>query len=637
MRSFWRTVAGKTTLFLSTVLCTVLFAVSIIGFSALISTSAYMLEKHDYRNQLMCEFFSSAMENIVNAYVEDPKTDLDYDYVLKDSDGNVLKNTVSVDVGSDPTIEKIDMDYFVFEEDGSKRLTPAYYAGTTTKEGSYNVTLYLTSDAYLRRHDTGDFFWIRFLIGLYDFKNTFFFSMVFSFLAVVILTVSIMTVSGRRPNDTKVYPGSFNGMPFDFMVGMTSIPVLLMMLFMALVSKNFDSLTMTLITSTICFVIFVSMLLGLAMSFAVRVKTRTFIKNNITYKIINGTYRFIKWCFYAIPMSWAAIIFLFFFFLIQGIVLVEEEINLWFFSGIIFCLIIVYCVTCFVRLYRSGKKIASGDTEYKVNTKGMVGQFKKHGEDLNNISEGINRAVNEKMKSERMKTELITNVSHDIKTPLTSIINYAGLLGTDNIEPEKTKEYSQVLVNQSVKLKRLIEDLVEASKASTGNLEVNLVELDACTFISQVDGEYDEKIAAAGLELITSAPEEPVPVMADGRRMWRIFDNLMNNICKYSQTGTRVYISLEEKEGQAVITFKNTSKEPLNISPDELMERFVRGDSSRNTEGNGLGLSIAKSLTELQNGTFNLEIDGDLFKAILKFDVVKNDIISENTDTAPQN
>ena len=278
-----------------------------------------------------------------------------------------------------------------------------------------------------------------------------------------------------------------------------------------------------------------------------------------------------------------------------------------------------------------------GDTEYKVNTKGMVGQFKKHGEDLNNISEGINRAVNEKMKSERMKTELITNVSHDIKTPLTSIINYAGLLGTDNIEPEKTKEYSQVLVNQSVKLKRLIEDLVEASKASTGNLEVNLVELDACTFISQVDGEYDEKIAAAGLELITSAPEEPVPVMADGRRMWRIFDNLMNNICKYSQTGTRVYISLEEKEGQAVITFKNTSKEPLNISPDELMERFVRGDSSRNTEGNGLGLSIAKSLTELQNGTFNLEIDGDLFKAILKFDVVKNDIISENTDTAPQN
>ena len=637
MRSFWRTVAGKTTLFLSTVLCSFLFAVSIFGFTALISNSAYMLEKHDFRNQLMCQFFSSAMENIVNAYIEDPNTELDYDYILNDSDGNILKDTVSADVRANTSIEKIDMDYFVTEDEGRKILTPAYYAGTNSREGSYKVTLYLTSDAYIRQHDTGDYFWIRFLVGLYEFKNTFFFAMVFSFLAVVILTVSLMTVSGRRPNDTKVYPGSFNGMPFDFMLGLTSIPIALMMATLGVVAKLYDSLTVPLVIGTIFFVIGVSMMLGLAMSFAVRVKTRTFIKNNITYKIINGIYRFIKWGIYSLPMVWAAVIFLFFHFLLQGIIINEGEGEMWFITNVIFCLVLVYCVTCFVRLYRSGKKIASGDTDYKIDTKGMVGQFKKHGEDLNNISEGINKAVNEKMRSERMKTELITNVSHDIKTPLTSIINYAGLIGSDNIDPSKTKEYSQVLVNQSVKLKRLIEDLVEASKASTGNLEVELVQLDACTFIGQVDGEYDEKIADAGLELITSAPEEPVPVMADGRRMWRIFDNLMNNICKYSQSGTRVYISLEEKDGKAVITFKNTSKEPLNISPNELMERFVRGDSSRNTEGNGLGLSIAKSLTELQNGIFALEIDGDLFKAILTFDVVKNDIISENTDTAPQN
>ena len=637
MRSFWRTIAGKTTLFLSTVLCTVLFAVSIIGFSSLIARSAYMLDKTDFENQLMCQFFSNAMEDIVHAYAEDPKTNLDYDYVLKDSEGKVLKDNVSAEVRSDDSIDKIEMDYFVSEQNGNKILIPAYDAGGIPQEGSYKVTLYLTSDAYIKQHDTGDYFWIKFLVGLYDFKNTFFFAMVFSFLAVVILTISIMTVAGRRPNDSKVYPGSFNGMPFDFMIGLTSIPMMLMLLVFYTFSKAFSSLTPILIIGTIFFVISVSMLLGLAMSFAVRLKTKTFLKNNVTYKIINGTYRFIKWCFKSIPLAWATIIFLFFHFLLQGVILVEEAIEMWFITNVIFCFVLVYCVTCFVRLYRSGKKIAAGETEYVVNTKGMVGQCKKHGEDLNNISEGINRAVDEKMRSERMKTELITNVSHDIKTPLTSIINYAGLIGNENTEPEKTKEYSQVLVNQSVKLKRLIEDLVEASKASTGNLEVNLVQLDACTFIGQVDGEYDEKIEAAGLELITSAPEDPVPVMADGRRMWRVFDNLMNNICKYSQKGTRVYISLEEKDGQAVITFKNTSKEPLNISPDELMERFVRGDSSRNTEGNGLGLSIAKSLTELQNGTFRLEIDGDLFKAILTFDVVKNDIISENPDTAPQN
>ena len=195
MRSFWRTVAGKTTLFLSTVLCTVLFAVSIVGFTALIASSAYMLDKTDFENQLMCQFFSNAMEDIVHAYAEDPKTNLDYDYVLKDSEGKVLKDNVSAEVRSDDSIDKIEMDYFVSEQNGNKILIPAYDAGGIPQEGSYKVTLYLTSDAYIKQHDTGDYFWIKFLVGLYDFKNTFFFAMVFSFLAVVILTISIMTVA----------------------------------------------------------------------------------------------------------------------------------------------------------------------------------------------------------------------------------------------------------------------------------------------------------------------------------------------------------------------------------------------------------------------------------------------------------
>ena len=235
----------------------------------------------------------------------------------------------------------------------------------------------------------------------------------------------------------------------------------------------------------------------------------------------------------------------------------------------------------------------------------------------------MSRAVDERMKSERMKTELITNVSHDIKTPLTSIINYADLISREKCDNEKIAEYAEVLSRQSDRLKRLIEDLVEASKAATGNLEVMLSLCDAGVFISQAVGEYEQKLNDAGLQTVVTQFDEAVYVMADGRRMLRVFDNLMNNICKYAQSGTRVYLSLEKIGNKAVITFKNTSRDPLNISADELMERFVRGDSSRNTEGNGLGLSIAKSLTELQGGTLTLSVDGDLFKVILSFPIAE--------------
>ena len=274
------------------------------------------------------------------------------------------------------------------------------------------------------------------------------------------------------------------------------------------------------------------------------------------------------------------------------------------------------------KLYKSGQALAAGDLSHYTDTKGMFWDLKRHGEDLNNIAKGMAIAVDDRLKSERMKTELITNVSHDIKTPLTSIINYATLIGEEQSDNEKINEYSEVLVRQSERLKRLIEDLVEASKASTGNLEVEPVPCSASVFLDQASGEYSEKLEAADLTLVTRAPEKEMTIMADGRRMWRIFDNLMNNICKYAMPGTRVYLSLEEENGSAVFTFKNTSRDELNISEEELMERFTRGDSSRNTEGNGLGLSIARSMAELQGGTLNLSIDGDLFKAILAFPVI---------------
>jgi signal transduction histidine kinase len=214
---------------------------------------------------------------------------------------------------------------------------------------------------------------------------------------------------------------------------------------------------------------------------------------------------------------------------------------------------------------------------------------------------------------------LITNVSHDIKTPLTSIINYTDLISKEPCENEKIKEYTAVLTRQSERLKKLIEDLIEASKASTGNLEVILSPCEVNVLLSQAVGEYEEKFQQQDLQLIVKQPEHPVRIMADGRRIWRVFDNLLNNICKYAQSGTRVYLDLLETEEDVEIVFKNTSAQALNISADELKERFVRGDSSRNTEGNGLGLSIAQSLIELQKGTMDLQVDGDLFKVVLIF------------------
>ena len=295
---------------------------------------------------------------------------------------------------------------------------------------------------------------------------------------------------------------------------------------------------------------------------------------------------------------------------------------LWIFEKILLFLAVLAVALMCRKLLLGGRALAAGDLAYQVDTSRMVLDFKSHGEDLNHIAQGMAAAVDQRMRSERMKTELITNVSHDIKTPLTSIINYADLIGKEPKDSDKIPEYAAVLTRQSERLKRLIEDLVEASKASTGNLEVDLAPCQPGVLLTQAAGEYEQRLKDAGLDLVTRQPETPVTILADGRRLWRVFDNLMNNICKYAQRGTRVYLTLEERDGQAVISFKNTSRAPLDIPAEELLERFVRGDAARGGEGNGLGLSIAKSLTELQKGTLELTADGDLFKVVLRFGTI---------------
>lgn len=292
---------------------------------------------------------------------------------------------------------------------------------------------------------------------------------------------------------------------------------------------------------------------------------------------------------------------------------------LWLLLKVVELIFFIRLVLQLIHLQAGGQKLTQGDLNYQLPLEKLHGPFRAHGEALNNIRQGIQHAVEEQMKSERMKTELITNVSHDIKTPLTAIVSYVDLLKQEPMPNEKAKEYLDVLDRQSARLKKLTEDLVEASKATTGNLTVDFQPTDVNVFLGQTTGEYEERLAAKQLALCLTPAEGTPRISADGRLLWRVFENLFSNIQKYAQPGTRVYLTCQATDEQVTIIFRNISAEPLNISADELMERFVRGDASRNTEGSGLGLSIARSLTQLQHGTFALAVDGDLFKAILTF------------------
>ncbi|MEG1312633.1 MAG: alanine--tRNA ligase-related protein, partial [Romboutsia sp.] len=265
------------------------------------------------------------------------------------------------------------------------------------------------------------------------------------------------------------------------------------------------------------------------------------------------------------------------------------------------------------------KKIKEGNINYKIPIKGN-NNFTVLAENINNIGQGLENSIHNQLKSERMKSELITNVSHDLKTPLTSIINYVELIKKEeNIEPQHIKEYINVLDSKSRRLKILIEDLFEASKVGSGSIELNMEKIELNQLLRQIIGEMEQKLSTSNLDIKLNIPEEKIYINADGKRMYRVFENLLSNISKYSLSGTRVYIDLKENEDNIQLSMKNISSYELNFDSSEIMERFKRGDKSRNTEGSGLGLAIAKDLINLQGGQFNIDIDGDLFKATIEF------------------
>lgn len=353
-----------------------------------------------------------------------------------------------------------------------------------------------------------------------------------------------------------------------------------------------------------------------------RIKGRNLWKNSLLRVIV----RFIYKIYDNRKKTTKTVLLLCGFFLVQGIAVLFR-------NGVTMLLVLLADVGVFYvvlnglllkeKLKKGIEEIALGNMEYQIPLQGLRGENLKLAEMINGIANGFHMAVEEAMKNERLKTDLITNVSHDIKTPLTSIINYVAILKQSDIADPKIQGYLDILEAKAQRLKTLTEDVVEASKVSSGNISLEYMDVDLVEMIQQTEGEMAEKFEARNLKMIVNLPAEPAVVHVDGRRMWRVLENIFGNAAKYAMPGTRVYADLKLEEDTVDLSLKNVSEHQLNISADELTERFIRGDLSRSSEGSGLGLSIAQSLTTMQGGTFNLYLDGDLFRVNIRFPRVK--------------
>lgn len=507
------------------------------------------------------------------------------------------------------------------------------------KESGYKVCMdvadSLTTGVALNNGMTDYFPQAEKLCGfLLHFRHTSGWYLALSVILFLSAFVFLMQAAGRRVENEEICSRFVDRIPFEILtlavlgmvVGFAGLGVLLV----DLVYDSSISFSLGLAGVLLAMCLCAAVFLVYCMSFSVRVKTKGFWRHTLLHYLWMP-FRWAKQMLVAkTPLLFKALV-------VFGTVTVIEAIGVavcmydegamacgFIFFKLMECVALLWLIHQLYRIREGGRRIAAGDYSTPIDTSHMLGELKKHAENINNVGNGISQAVEARMKSERFKTELITNVSHDIKTPLTSIINYVDLMKKEPMENPTVLEYVEILERQSARLKKLIEDLMEASKASTGNLPVHLEVCDATVMLTQVVGEFEDRAKANHLELVVESAQPPANIMADGRHLWRIIDNLMSNICKYAMPGTRVYINLEKFHGMVIMTFRNISKSRLNITSEELMERFVRGDSSRNTEGNGLGLSIAQSLTGLMNGNLALQIDGDLFKVILSFEECKN-------------
>lgn len=452
-----------------------------------------------------------------------------------------------------------------------------------------------------------------------------------SILLIVVCAYIIISI-GHKEGHEGIYTNSLDKIPYEIIAFVTitllTIEAAGLVMCLQAISDIISKMVINAsITASICLGVVIYITLAVSGVTTIRrIKAHVFWKNTIIYKVmqfvLNGLFTDLNTTAKLVLQYGGFIVISGIIVLITGStpIFILLLLAFWYYA---FKKILDYNLQI-DKIREQIKNMYNGNKCEKLDEKAFTKDLKQVAIELNDISGGLTNAIDEAMKSERLKTELITNVSHDIKTPLTSIINYVDLMKQEKIENEKVKEYLEVLDNKSQRLKKLTEDLVEASKASSGNIKLTMEKLNVKELVKQVSGEFEDKFEKRGLEIIEDLPEEDVFIEADSRYMYRVMENMYVNISKYALENSRVYIDIEKKGNTARISLKNISQDQLNISVDELMQRFVRGDSSRTTEGSGLGISIAKSLTELQKGKFNIYLDGDLFKVVIEF-AIKED------------
>lgn len=422
----------------------------------------------------------------------------------------------------------------------------------------------------------------------------------------------ILKSLGQRENYDGVYLGLVSRIPLElFLLGSLFITSL----FLSIVSGYYYTAGVVFVSSIILVVFIISFVMGIIL----RIKSKTLLKNSFTYRILvyfKGVYKKLPLIRKGMAVYGIISIVEFFVFAATGTFMLFFY---WIVRTMLLGAILVRILLDMKSLESAGELVAMGNIDLKIDTESLLPIFRNHGESLNRISSSVEVAVEEQMKSERMKTELITNVSHDIKTPLTSIINYVDLLKKEDIDNEVAVSYLEPLDRQSQKMAKLVDDLMVASRVTSGNVDIHKEAVQLNVVIEQAAGEFMDRMSENNIDLVVSGVSDEVVIDADPRMMSRIVDNLITNVMKYSLPGTRAFMGIEPNGEFANLVIKNTSKEPITVDEKDLLERFVRGDSSRNTEGSGLGLSIAKNMVELQGGAFELVVDGDLFKVICSF------------------
>lgn len=462
-----------------------------------------------------------------------------------------------------------------------------------------------------------------------------------SALMVIISFIFVICSAGYSNRFEGLHLSLFDKLPLEIYFGVALLALMFLMWLAEEIGYTpFDAVWIGMVVFEVIVAAVAAVFIILMLTISARCKAGKLFHYTFIFGSIILAFRLLKYIFSNMKYIWRVVLVIgatvFYELILLAMIFSGNDagVFIWMLSKVVLIAVAIIYAIGMGKIKEGCKKISSGNSNAKVDSSGMPGDLKSLALDINSIGNGIQLAVDERTKSERLKAELITNVSHDLKTPLTSIVNYVDILSKQDIQPDTAKEHVEILVRQSQRMKKLIDDLVEASKASAGAISVNPQRLDMSLLLTQAMTEYEEKLAKSDITPILSFPKVPATVMVDGRLMWRVLDNLIGNICKYAQPQTRVYASVSCSDKSVFVVFKNVSKYALNISSEELMERFVRGDSSRHTEGSGLGLSIAKSLCELQNVGFDITIDGDLFKAQLTLTRLPDTPVQ--TEPAPQ-